>query len=262
MNRYCSAKAYLAFESDAHGPPITAEFGLELLPARLFLFAFFFASVMGSKVAGSAERVGDRDFKSMLESPGGHVMKHERTIISATVLLISLALLAGTSSGGTIFIPVSGEDAITVTDPGDTWIDSDGVTHFRGMTLSTVLSGEDINGVPISGIGHYEVNANVDYATGDGDMTVHGSLVMNYGELAGSWRILFTSIITGFVHDGEFNAARGYDDFARWHMRGTWTGTWGPPDVNFFDGYFQIPGGGKAAATEAETWSGVKGLFR
>ena len=191
-------------------------------------------------------------------------MKQGKTIASATVLLISLTLLAGASLADTIVIPVSGEDAVTITGPGDRWIDSDGITHIRGMTVSTVLSGEDVNGVTINGTGDYEVNINLNYATGDGDMTVWGSLVASYGDLAGSWRVRFVSTVTGFVHDGEFNCPRGYDDFAGWHFRGTWTGIYGLPDPNLFDGYFQIPsgGGGKAAASESETWSTVKDLFQ
>ena len=193
-------------------------------------------------------------------------MKQRKTFSLATALLISLTALAGASLAETVVIPISGSDEVTVTSQGDMWVDSDGITHMHRFTASTVLSGEDINGVPINGIGDYEANMNIDYATGDGDMTAWGSLVMNYGDLAGSWRIRFTSTITGFVHDGEINAARGYDDFAGWHFRGTWIGFVGMPDPNLFDGYFQIPGdggdGGKVAAFESETWGAVKGLFR
>lgn len=181
---------------------------------------------------------------------------------SAITLVIGLMLLAGTSVGQTVIVPVSGEDWIVVTDYGDIWTDSDGITHIRGMIVSTNLSGEDVDGVPANGTGIYEASFNLDMVTGNGDMRAWGPLVMNYGDLSGSWQIKFTATLTGWAYDGQFNATRGYDDFAGWHFHGTWSGIYGSDTPNLFDGCFQVPGGDKAVATEPVTWGGVKTLFR
>jgi hypothetical protein len=189
-------------------------------------------------------------------------MENGKTLKTAITLVIGLTFLAGASLGQTDVIPVSGEDMVAVTDYGDMWTDSDGVTHIRRMIVATDLSGQDVHGVPVTGTGTYEANFNIDFATGDGDMRAWGPLVMDYGDYSGSWRVMFTATLTGWVYDGEFNAARGYGDFAGWHFRGTWVGFYGSDTPNLFDGYFQIPGGDKAAATEAHTLSSVKDLFR
>lgn len=190
-------------------------------------------------------------------------MKQGKPIFTATVLLLGLMLLTGSALGKAVFIPVSGEDAVTVTSPGESWIDDDGITHIRGLTATTITSGTDDNGVAISGAGNYQANVNLNYATGDGDMSVWGTMTMTYGDLVGSWRTRFVSTVTGFVHDGTFNCPRGFGDLSGWHFRGTWTGIYGSTLPNLFDGYFHIPGqGNKAAGSESETWSSVKDLFQ
>ncbi len=189
-------------------------------------------------------------------------MKKITTTTSAITLLISLTLLAGASHGQAVFIPVSGEDLIAVVDYGDMWTDGGGITHIRGMIITTVLNGEDIDGVPVNGTATYEVNFNLNMTTGDGSMKAWGPLVMTYGDLSGSWRVKFNAQLTGWAYDGTFNAPRGYGDFAGWHFRGTWAGIYGQDTPNLFDGFLQIPGGDKVVAIEAETLSAVKDLFR
>jgi len=185
--------------------------------------------------------------------------------IRATVgLAIGILLVAGTSLAQTRFVPMNGQDATTIIDPGVSWTDDDGVTHIRGMKATSVLTGDDVDGIPITGAGDYTVDVDLNYTTGDGEMVAAGMLAMSYGDLVGSWKIRFTTTITGFIHDGIFKAPRGFGDFRRWHLRGTWTGTYSSDDPHLFEGIFQIPGhhGDKAGAVELKSLSAVKNLYQ
>lgn len=175
-------------------------------------------------------------------------------------LTVSLALAAGTGWAQTIEIPISGMETLTTIDPGDTFVDADGITHIRGLIQISQIVGQDADGVPVTGVAEYTHNINIDMATGDGNVNTKISTELFYGDLAGHWRGMCHITTTGFVHLGSFVYSRGTDDFAGWHMRGTVTGVFGAL-VNTWEGHFQIPGGHKAAV-EARTWSGVKDLFR
>lgn len=190
-------------------------------------------------------------------------MKSALKTRAAVILVIGILLVAGTSLARSRFIPMSGQDATTIIDPGVVWTDDDGVTHIRGMKATSIMTGEDIDGVPITGAGDYTVDVDLNYTTGDGEMTAKGMLAMGYGDRVGSWKIRFNTTITGFVHDGTFKAPRGFGDFRRWHLRGTWTGVYSSGEPHLFDGVFHIPGhhGDKAAPVELKTLSAVKGLF-
>jgi len=191
-------------------------------------------------------------------------MKTGKKTHAIMVLVLGIVLIAGAGQAQTQFIPMSGEDATTITDPGTIWTDDDGVTHVRGMKAISVLTGEDVDGVPITGAGDYTVDVDLNFITGDGEFTASGMLAMSYGDRVGSWKIRFNTNITGFVHDGTFKAPRGFGDFRRWHLRGTWTGIYGAGEPHVFDGVFQIPGhhGDKAAAVELKSLSAVKSLYQ
>lgn len=191
-------------------------------------------------------------------------MNRRNLTLGATVLIVGTVILSGNAWAETIEIPVSGTDAVTTIDPGVQFTDSEGITHYRGLVQIAQIMGQDSDGVPVTGVGHYVVNINIDMVTGDGDMNVKMSTEMTYGDLAGAWRGTADLPITGFVFDGPFNYSRGSGDFDGWHMRGSVTGIFAGPE-NSWGGYFHVPGGesgNKAAATEARTFSAVKELYR
>ena len=188
--------------------------------------------------------------------------KFDRVVLAFT---IGLVLGAGTTWAGTIEIPVFGTQTATTIDPGKQWTDEEGVFHIRGLENIVEAEGQDMEGVPVVSTAHYEININIDLATGDGDFISRGTQEMTYGDLIGVWEGgNANATISGFVYDGTFNWPRGSGDFDGWHMRGIWTGFFTEGESHW-DGVFQIPGGGggdKAAAYESETWSSVKALYR
>ena len=188
-------------------------------------------------------------------------MKRISILIKFVGPVLCLGLMTGSPLAQTIFIPMSGEDVTTITDPGVQWIDDEGITHMRGVMYTAVTTGQDIDGIPINSVGYYEANINLDMETGDGDLTAWGSNVGTYGDIAGSFRVRFAATLTGFLADGTFIGPRGYDGFEGWKMRGTWTGIFGVPP-NYYEGEYQIPGGDKSPGDEATTLSSVKALFR
>jgi hypothetical protein len=188
-------------------------------------------------------------------------MNGTRSAITVIVMVLALVVAASIATAGTMLIPVSGEEHLTIVDPGVQWTDDDGITHMRGLTYESVLSGHDADGVPIAGTGTYVLNVNVDLSTGDGEVQATGISEQQYGDLSGGWRANFTATITGFVYDGMANCPRGSGDFTGWHFRATWPGLFGA-GVTYYDGEIQIPGGEKAITTESESWSSVRALYR
>ena len=189
-------------------------------------------------------------------------MKRSKIIRVTTALMAGLVFIAGATWAGTIEIPFSGTDTLTPIDPGVVWTDEDGVTHYRGAVYTSVLAGQDNNGVPVSGSNTYTVNINIDMATGDGDFNARAISEVTYGVLVGTWEGRIVATYSGFVANGTYNYPRGDGDFEGWHQRGVLTGFFGVADVQW-EGIIQIPGGGnKAAASESKIWSDVKALYR
>jgi len=187
-------------------------------------------------------------------------MTRRRSLLEATILIVGVVILSGHAWGETLEIPVTGLDALTTVDPGVQFTDAEGITHYRGLVQVATIEGQDEDGVPVTGVGYYVHNINIDLATGDGDVNSKLTTQLTYGDLEGDLRGTADMAITGFVAVGSFVYPRGSGAFAGWHMRGSVTGIFGAL-LNSWDGVFQIPGGEKAAV-EAETWSAVKGLFR
>lgn len=178
-----------------------------------------------------------------------------------TALIAGLTLIAGVAWAQSIEIPIWGTQTVTTVDLGDVFTDANGITHYRGMVRVGQISGQDADGVPITGTAEYVVNINIDMATGDGDTQSKMSTQLTYGDRTGTWRGTADMTFTGFVFDGMFNYARGTGDFRGWHWRGTVTGVFAG-ELDSWDAIFHVPGGGKAAATKAQTLSAVKNLFR
>jgi hypothetical protein len=188
-------------------------------------------------------------------------MYRTKFVVAVFVTILIFGLTADSRADGTVIIPVSGEEQLTLVEPGVQWMDSDGITHMRGLIYASELSGHDGDGVPITGAGLYELNLNIDLNTGNGDVQASGTAEQHYGDLSGEWRAQITATITGFVYDGTVNCPRGFGDFTGWHFRATWTGIFGGGPTQF-EGAYQIPGGAKSVATESASWSSVKALFR
>jgi len=188
-------------------------------------------------------------------------MNRRNLTLFATVLVVGLAVVPGNAWAQTIVIPNYGTETVTTVDPGRQFTDADGITHYRGLIQASQIVGQDADGVTVTGTAVYVNNINIDMVTGDGDISVKMSTESTYGDLSGAWRGSAALTITGFVFDGSFNYSRGSGDFDGWHWQGSISGVFGGTE-NLWDADFHIPGGGKAAATEAETWSDVKSLFR
>lgn len=184
--------------------------------------------------------------------------------LAVATLIVSVFAVGGNTWAGSLFIPIEGTGTMTTVDPGVQWTDDDGVTHIRGMVRIGDEVGQDADGIPVTGATTYVVNMNIDMATGDGDYSSKAFGETTYGDLTGSMRGSLRATITAFVYDGTYNYPKGYGDFAGWKHRGTFTTILGIDPV-YWEGVLHVPGGGdgdKAAATEAETWSKVKDLFR
>jgi hypothetical protein len=188
-------------------------------------------------------------------------MKRKIQALGVTALIAGVTLVASAASAQTIEIPMSGIDYVTTEDLGDVFTDAEGITHYRGLIRTSEFVGQDADGVPITGTAEYEVNINVDLVTGDGDFRVKMASQITYGELTGAWRGTADFVLQGFFYSGPFNYSRGSGDFRGWHWRGISSGVFAGTE-QYIEGAFYIPGGDKAAANEAETWSGVKDLFR
>ena len=133
---------------------------------------------------------------------------------------------------------------------------------IRGMIRTFDIQGQDIDGVPFTGVGEQVLNYNFDPATGNGDLHNREFGTVAYGDLEGSLNGSASGTSTGFLWTGSFIYPRCTGDFAGWHWRGTWSEVAGTP-ITQWDAVFQIPdGGNKAAAVEANTWSAVKALYQ
>ena len=188
-------------------------------------------------------------------------MNRRNLTLLTTALIVCVAALSSNALAGSIKIPVWGSDTSTITDPGVQWVDSDGITHYRGLVMMGIIEGQDDDGTPILGESVSVVNMNVDMATGDGDFICRTRIETAYGDLNGAWEGKLQATLTGFVYDGTYNLPHGYGDFEGWHDRGIWTGVMGSGFITW-EGVFHIPGGHKAAAIESTTLSAVKDLYR
>jgi hypothetical protein len=193
-------------------------------------------------------------------------MLRKKFISVTAVLTLGIVVCAGATRAGTIEIPIFGTQTATETiDPGKEWTDEDGVLHVRGLVMTVVAEGQDMEGIQLVGTANWTANYNIDLATGDGDYVALGTEEMVYGDLTGTWGNGHCSAtISGFIIDGTWNFVRCSGDFAGWHTRGTWTGMFPGPTTQW-EGVIQIPGGSgadKSEPSESGTWSSVKALYR
>ena len=105
--------------------------------------------------------------------------KRTLTIAAGLTLMAGLLLVSGVAWANPNTEPVWGQVvSFRVTDPGEYWIDGDGVRHWRDKWVRTRYVG-DIGGVFFCVFG-----ASFDPSTGDGNL--HGSFVFN-GYVGEDW---------------------------------------------------------------------------
>ncbi len=119
-----------------------------------------------------------------------------RSATIATFVLVGFVLFAvapAQAKSSTTPFTAAGVFAPTG-DPVRFWIDEDGVQHIRGQPNAGTLSGGLVGSLT------FELNANIDPATGGGDL--HGPFAMttNMGSFEGS----FSGMITGGLASVEF----------------------------------------------------------
>jgi hypothetical protein len=177
-----------------------------------------------------------------------------------------MVLVTGALWAQSVEIPGWGTQEFTIIDPGVQWVDDEGVIHIRGRVTTQDLVGEDVYGIPITGMGIVEENFNLDQATGIGDYVGSAHYDYNYGGLVGSLEGVTTgTTMTGIIWEGEYNFPHGGGDFAGWKGRGTFSLVTGNP-FSTWEGIWHIPHGGgggeKSIPADSRTWGSVKALYR
>ena len=161
------------------------------------------------------------------------------------VLLFAVsALAAGGAWVQSATIPISGVSTTMETiDPGQQWTDDDGVLHIRGMITRGMVTAQDENGVPYTGIGLQSFTINIDLATGNGDLNGRRyDTEYTYGDLRGPFEGRIVATYTAWNATGQLNY-HGSGDFEGWKFRGTYTNTWGSGEPSPFEGILHNPHG-------------------
>ena len=158
-----------------------------------------------------------------------------------TNFLVGMALTAAmlmvpmnASAQATVVSVSGGQMTVGVLDPGTSWVDDDGVTHVRGLTLEVAFTGDIVG----SAIQHLDYNIDP-FGNGDlhGSVEFTGTLFGVAAELGGR----FAGDISGGVFMAE-SIGHGTVGGAQAQSRLTTTGVLGS-GVATYTGTFSFPHG-------------------
>jgi hypothetical protein len=180
-----------------------------------------------------------------------------------SVCAVALVCCIGVTTAHAFCNAVCGEVESRVIREGDWWVDLDGVKHIRNQVVQWIMC----DGGCFGGTGYGVYNIDINLGTGVGSIRGHQALDLCYQNELGSTPPCygtFVGTVTG-TYDNFFLSAQyeavGRGGFADALLSIGVRSHYELAELSFRGVYRSITDGEKAA-TEAETWSNVKALYR
>ena len=163
------------------------------------------------------------------------MLYRKTTFLVGMALTAAMLMVTATASAQATEVSVSGgQTTVGVLDPGTSWVDAEGITHVRGLTLEVAFTG-DLVGTVIQ-----HLNYNIDQF-GNGDLHGSASFTGTLFGVAGALSGRFAGDLSGGVFSVESIGA-GTIGGAKAHSRVITTGVLGS-GVATYDGTVRFPHG-------------------
>ncbi len=157
------------------------------------------------------------------------------TFLVGMALAVAMLTVPATASAQATEVSVSGgQTTVGVIDPGREWVDTEGITHVRGLVLRVAFTG-DLEGEVIQNLSY-----NMD-PFGNGDLHGSADFTGTLFGVAGALSGRFAGDISGGVFTVE-SVGAGTIGGAKAHSRVTTTGVLGS-GVATYDGTIRFPQG-------------------